>query len=229
MTNISKNTDNLLSMLKSIDSKVESQVNKSTEEVKSYTKRLTWHDKLITDDLLLNLEPDILKASMASDEYTEFIKKYPDYELNYNNWLTSKKSTNKVEVDDSVINQDETLVIEQTSEKLNEQIDDDKVVDEFDETKIMKIVNDNDNDNEVSQSTFKPRSEKKSKANWLSAFKKKLINKVSTDEQFESDSTEYTDDYEKDFIDPDKPTIWKSILNISVIIIVIIITYFLIN
>ena len=229
MTNIRKNTDNLLSMLKSIDSKVESQVNKSTEEVKSYTKRLSWHDKLITDDLLLNLEPDILKASMSADEYTEFIRKYPDYEINYNNWLTSNKSTNKGEVNDSLINQDETLVIEQTSEKINEQIDDDKVVDEFDETKIMKIVNDNDNDNEVSQSTFESRSEKKSKANWLSAFKKKLINKVSTDEQFESDSTEYTDDYEKDFIDPDKPTIWKSILNISVIIIVIIITYFLIN
>lgn len=225
MTNISKNTDNLHNMLKSIDSKVESQVNKSTEEVKSYTKRLTWHDKLITDDLLLNLEPDILKVSMASDEYTEFIKKYPDYEINYNNWLTSKKSTNKVEVDDSLINQDETLVIEQISEKFNEQINDGEIVNEIDETKIMKIVNDDN----ASQSTFKPRSEKKSKANWLSAFKKKLINKASTDEQFGSDSTEYTDDYEKDFIDPDKPTIWKSILNISVIIIVLIITYFLIN
>lgn len=225
MTNISKNTDNLLNMLKSIDSKVESQVNKSTEEVKSYTKRLTWHDKLITDDLLLNLEPDILKASMASDEYTEFIKKYPDYEINYNNWLTSKKSTNKVEVDDSLINQDETLVIEQISEKFNEQINDGEIVNEIDETKIMKIVNDDN----ASQSIFKSRSEKKSKANRLSAFKKKLINKASTDEQFESDSAEYTDDYEKDFIDPDKPTIWKSILNISVIIIVLIITYFLIN
>lgn len=225
MTNISKNTDNLLNMLKSIDSKVESQVNKSTEEVKSYTKRLTWHDKLITDDLLLNLEPDILKASMASDEYTEFIKKYPDYEINYNNWLTGKKSTNKVEVDDSLINQDETLVIEQIGEKFNEQINDGEIVNEIDETKIMKIVNDDN----ASQSTFKSLSEKKSKANWLSAFKKKLINKVSTDEQFESDSTEYTDDYEKNFIDPDKPTIWKSILNISVIIIVLIITYFLIN
>ena len=225
MTNISKNTDNLLNMLKSIDSKVESQVSKSTEEVKSYTKRLTWHDKLITDDLLLNLEPDILKASMASDEYTEFIKKYPDYEINYNNWLTSKKSTNKVEVDDSLINQDETLVIEQVSEKINEQMDDIDAVNEIDETKIMKIIN----DDKASQSTFKPRSEKKSKTNWLSALKEKLINKTSADEQFESDSTEYTDEYEKDFIDPDKPTIWKSILNVSVIIIVIIITYFLIN
>lgn len=225
MTNISKNTDNLLNMLKSIDSKVESQVSKSTEEVKSYTKRLTWHDKLITDDLLLNLEPDILKASMASNEYTEFIKKYPDYEINYNNWLTSKKSTNKVEVDDSLINQGETLVIEQTSEKINEHMDDVDAVNEIDETKIMKIVN----DDKASQSTFKLRSEKKSKVNWLSALKKKLIDKASIDEQFESDSTEYTDDYEKDFIDPDKPTIWKSVLNISVIIIVIIITYFLIN
>lgn len=225
MTNISKNTDNLLNMLKSIDSKVESQVSKSTEEVKSYTKRLTWHDKLITDDLLLNLEPDILKASMASDEYTEFIKKYPDYEINYNNWLTSKKSTNKVEVNDSLINQDETLVIEQVSEKINEQMDDIDAVNEIDETKIMKIIN----DDKASQSTFKPRSEKKSKTNWLSALKEKLINKTSADEQFESDSTEYTDEYEKDFIDPDKPTIWKSILNVSVIIIVIIITYFLIN
>ena len=225
MTNISKNTDNLLNMLKSIDSKVESQVSKSTEEVKSYTKRLTWHDKLITDDLLLNLEPDILKASMASNEYTEFIKKYPDYEINYNNWLTSKKSANKVEVDDSLINQGGTLVIEQTSEKINEQMDDIYAVNEIDETKIMKIVN----DDKASQSTFKPRSEKKPKVNWLSALKKKLINKTSIDEQFESDSTEYTDEYEKDFIDPDKPTIWKSVLNISVIIIVIIITYFLIN
>lgn len=219
MANTNISTDNLLNMLNSIESKVESQVNKSTEEVKSYTKRLTWHDKLITDDLLLNLEPDILKASMANDEYEEFIKKYPDYELNYNNWLTNKKSINEAKTDDNSMRQKEDLIIEQIIEETNDEIHD------VEETKIMTVVA----DNEVSQHIFKSRSEKKPKQNWLFKFKKNFINKSSISEQTEFDDTEYTEDYENNFIDPDKPNVWKSILNVSVIIIVIIIIYFLIN
>ena len=219
MANTNISTDNLFNMLNSIESKVESQVNKSTEEVKSYTKRLTWHDKLITDDLLLNLEPDILKASMANDEYEEFIKKYPDYEINYNNWLTSKKPIDNVETNDNIIKPDEISI----SEKINEDVTEE--INENEETKIMTAVV----DNEVSQPAFKSRPEKKPKQNWLSKFKKKFMNISSSDEQLEFDDTEYTEDYENNFVDPDKPSVWKPILNISVIIIVIIITYFLIN
>ena len=71
-------------------------------------------------------------------------------------------------------------------------------------------------DNEVSQPAFKSLSEKKPKQNWLSKFKKKFMNISSSDEQLEFDDTEYTEDYENNFVEqqflPDKikkERIWK--------------------
>ena len=77
------NVDNLLLNINRMTKTVYKQIEDSVEELRTQTRMLTFHDQLISDEMLLNLPPDILRNSLSSDEYKEFLIKYPDYIKTY--------------------------------------------------------------------------------------------------------------------------------------------------
>lgn len=109
-------TNDLLSLINKMNSTVNSQIKSSYNEIKNQTKRLTWYDQLVSDELLLKIEPSILRSSMTEDEYIEFIKKYPDYELSY-----SIENLDVITIDDETKTYNPKLISEDFS--LNHQID----------------------------------------------------------------------------------------------------------
>ena len=75
--------DNLLLNINDMTKSVDKQIADSVEELRTQTRMLTFHDKLISDEMLLSLPPDILRNSLPNDEFDEFLEKYPDYAEQY--------------------------------------------------------------------------------------------------------------------------------------------------
>lgn len=78
------NIDNLLLNINDMTKSVDKQIADSVEELRTQTRMLTFHDQLISDEMLLSLPPDILRNSLPNDEFDEFLEKYPDYAEQYN-------------------------------------------------------------------------------------------------------------------------------------------------
>ena len=77
------NIDNLLLNINDMTKSVDKQIADSVEELRTQTRMLTFHDQLISDEMLLSLPPDILRNSLPNDEFDEFLEKYPDYAKQY--------------------------------------------------------------------------------------------------------------------------------------------------
>lgn len=77
------NIDNLLLNINDMTKSVDKQIEDSIEELRTQTRMLTFHDQLISDEMLLSLPPDILRNSLPNDEFDEFLEKYPDYAKQY--------------------------------------------------------------------------------------------------------------------------------------------------
>ena len=75
--------DNLLLNINDMTKSVDKQIEDSIEELRTQTRMLTFHDQLISDEMLLSLPPDILRNSLPNDEFDEFLEKYPDYAKQY--------------------------------------------------------------------------------------------------------------------------------------------------
>lgn len=111
------NIDNLLLNINDMTKSVDKQIEDSIEELRTQTRMLTFHDQLISDEMLLSLPPDILRNSLPNDEFDEFLEKYPDYAKQYSLFhqtsdeIVTDENTetdDTKEEDETVINKDET-------------------------------------------------------------------------------------------------------------------------
>ena len=100
------NIDALLLNINDMTKSVNKQIEDSEEELRTQTRLLTFHDKLISDEMLLSLPPNVLQYSLPDDEFDEFLAKYPDYVAKHE------------------LKKDETIIEEQAeNQKNNDQID----------------------------------------------------------------------------------------------------------
>lgn len=105
------NIDALLLNINDMTKSVNKQIEDSEEELRTQTRLLTFHDKLISDEMLLSLPPDVLQNSLPDDEFDEFLEKYPDY-------------VTKHELKKDELKQDETIIEKQNENQENiDQID----------------------------------------------------------------------------------------------------------
>lgn len=109
------NCDDLLLMVFEMQETVDQQITTSEDEVKQQTRRLTYNDKLISDETLLSLSPDTLKSALSDDEYKEFMKKYPEH------FIEKDVSTSESESTVS-ISEPESLASTETSESLSDTV-----------------------------------------------------------------------------------------------------------
>lgn len=93
------NCDDLLVAVFEMQEIVDQQVTISEDEVKQQTRRLTYNDKLISDETLLSLSPETLKSALSDDEYKAFMEKYPDHFIDKD--ISTSESESTVEVIDS--------------------------------------------------------------------------------------------------------------------------------
>ena len=107
------NCDDLLLMVFEMQETVDQQITTSEDEVKQQTRRLTYNDKLISDETLLSLSPDTLKSALSDDEYKEFMEKYPEH------FIENDVSTSESESTD-IISEPESLTSMETSESLSD-------------------------------------------------------------------------------------------------------------
>lgn len=121
--------------------KVDLQITISEDEVKQQTRRLSYDDKLISDEMLLSLKPETLKSALSDDEYDAFLERYPDY-------LSESEASSSENTVDEVIVSDEhdSLNSTATSESLeqaaqaSEAFNDDEIEDvDIDEDEIEKM------------------------------------------------------------------------------------------
>lgn len=113
--------DNLLLNINDMTKSVDKQIADSVEELRTQTRMLTFHDQLISDEMLLSLPPDILRNSLPNDEFDEFLEKYPDYAKQYGLFhqtpdeIVTDENTetdDTKEEDETVINKDEIVINE---------------------------------------------------------------------------------------------------------------------
>lgn len=107
------NYNDLLLSVNSMQQKVDLQITISEDEVKQQTRRLSYDDKLISDDMLLGLKPETLKSALSDDEYDAFLERYPNY-------LSESETSSSENTADDVIVSDEhdSLSSTETSESL---------------------------------------------------------------------------------------------------------------
>lgn len=144
------NYNDLLLSVNSMQQKVDLQITISEDEVKQQTRRLSYDDKLISDDMLLSLKPETLKSALSDDEYDAFLERYPDY-LSESEASSSENTVDEVIVSDehdslSSTETSESLeIIEQASEAFNDDeiedvdIDEDEIEEMFDVSNIQPV------------------------------------------------------------------------------------------
>ena len=135
------NYNDLLLSVNSMQQKVDLQITISEDEVKQQTRRLSYDDKLISDDMLLGLKPETLKSALSDDEYEAFLERYPDY------LSESEASSSESTVDETIVSDEhDSLSSTATSESLeqvtqaSEAFNDDDIEDvEIDEDEIEEM------------------------------------------------------------------------------------------
>lgn len=144
------NYNDLLLSVNSMQQKVDLQITISEDEVKQQTRRLSYDDKLISDDMLLGLKPETLKSALSDDEYNAFLERYPNY-LSESEASSSENTTDEVIVSDehdslsSTATSESLKPIEQASETFKEDdiedvdIDEDKIEEMFDVSNIQPV------------------------------------------------------------------------------------------
>ena len=146
------NYNDLLLSVNSMQQKVDLQITASEDEVKQQTRRLSYNDKLISDEMLLSLKPEALKSALSDDEYDAFLKKYPDY-ISENEVSAGKITVDYVIVSDernslnSTVTSESFEPIEQASETLNDEddeiedvgIDEDEIKDTLSVSNIQPV------------------------------------------------------------------------------------------
>lgn len=130
--------------------KVDLQITISEDEVKQQTRRLSYDDKLISDDMLLSLKPETLKSALSDDEYDAFLERYPNY-LSESEASSSENTTDEVIVSDehdslsSTATSESLKPIEQASETFKDDdiedvdIDEDEIEEMFDVSNIQPV------------------------------------------------------------------------------------------
>lgn len=122
--------------------KVDLQITISEDEVKQQTRRLSYDDKLISDEMLLSLKPETLKSALSDDEYEAFLERYPDY-LSESEASSSESTADEVIISDEhdSLNSTETSesleIIEQASETFKDEDDIEDV--DIDEAEIEEM------------------------------------------------------------------------------------------
>ena len=130
--------------------KVDLQITISEDEVKQQTRRLSYDDKLISDEMLLGLKPETLKSALSDDEYEAFLERYPDY-LSESEASSSENTVDEVILSDehdslsSTATSESLEIIEQASEAFNDddiedvEIDEDEIEEMFDVSNIQPV------------------------------------------------------------------------------------------
>lgn len=107
------NYNDLLLSVNSMQKTVDQQVSLSMDEVKQQTRRLSYDDKLISDEMLLSLKPETLQSALSDDEYDAFLERYPDY------LSESEASSSENDVDETMVSDEHDSVNStETSESL---------------------------------------------------------------------------------------------------------------
>lgn len=134
------NENDFLNSLDDFDKELESTIQKANDEIKHATKRLTWKDSLIDDEVLATLDDDVVRSLLTEDEYLEFkrntISVYD--ELNINS--PDEKPDSYVDLSSIWGDLNENDIINE-SENENELIDEDSSPIK-DETSVDDLVND---------------------------------------------------------------------------------------
>lgn len=105
------NYNDLLLSVNSMQKTVDQQVSLSMDEVKQQTRRLSYDDKLISDEMLLSLKPETLQSALSDDEYDAFLERYPDY------LSESEASSSESTVDETMVSDEhDSLNSTETSE-----------------------------------------------------------------------------------------------------------------
>lgn len=135
------NYNDLLLSVNSMQKTVDQQVSLSMDEVKQQTRRLSYDDKLISDEMLLSLKPETLQSALSDDEYDAFLERYPDY------LSESEASSSESTVDETMVSDEhDSLNSTETSESLEpvvqksetfEDVDDE--IEDVDEAEIEDI------------------------------------------------------------------------------------------
>lgn len=144
------NYNDLLLSVNSMQQKVDLQITISEDEVKQQTRRLSYDDKLISDEMLLSLKPETLKSALSDDEYEAFLERYPDY-LSESEASSSESTADEVIVSDehdslsSTATSESLEIIEQASETFKDddiedvEIDEDEIEEMFDVSNIQPV------------------------------------------------------------------------------------------
>lgn len=144
------NYNDLLLSVNSMQQKVDLQITISEDEVKQQTRRLSYDDKLISDEMLLSLKPETLKSALSDDEYDAFLERYPDY-LSESEASSSESTADEVILSDehdslnSTATSESLEPIEQASEAFNDddiedvEIDEDEIEEMFDVSNIQPV------------------------------------------------------------------------------------------
>lgn len=144
------NYNDLLLSVNSMQQKVDLQITISEDEVKQQTRRLSYDDKLISDEMLLGLKPETLKSALSDDEYEAFLERYPDY-LSESEASSSENTVDEVILSDehdslsSTATSESLEIIEQASEAFNDddiedvEIDEDEIEEMFDVSNIQPV------------------------------------------------------------------------------------------
>lgn len=135
------NYNDLLLSVNSMQKTVDQQVLLSMDEVKQQTRRLSYDDKLISDEMLLSLKPETLQSALSDDEYDAFLERYPDY------LSESEASSSENTTDETIISDEhDSLNSTETSESLEPVVqksetfeDDDDEIEDVDEAEIEDI------------------------------------------------------------------------------------------
>lgn len=144
------NYNDLLLSVNSMQKTVDQQVSLSMDEVKQQTRRLSYDDKLISDEMLLSLKPETLQSALSDDEYDAFLERYPDYlseseasssESTFDETMVSDEhdSLNSTETSESqelVIQESETF--EDADDEI-EDVDEAEIEDIFDVSNIQPV------------------------------------------------------------------------------------------
>ena len=135
------NYNDLLLSVNSMQKTVDQQVSLSMDEVKQQTRRLSYDDKLISDEMLLSLKPETLQSALSDDEYDAFLERYPDY------LSESEASSSENTADETMVSDEhDSLNSTETSESLEpvvqksetfEDVDDE--IEDVDEAEIEDI------------------------------------------------------------------------------------------
>ena len=144
------NYNDLLLSVNSMQQKVDLQITISEDEVKQQTRRLSYDDKLISDEMLLSLKPETLKSALSDDEYDAFLERYPDY-LSESEASSSESTVGETMVSDEHDSLSSTETSEsleqatQASEAFNDDdiddvdIDEDEIEEMFDVSNIQPV------------------------------------------------------------------------------------------